>query len=189
MSSMNLVELAQRIKTLRLDQRLTLEQVASRTGLTRSWLSKVENFRVTPSLPALGQIAEALGVTVSLLVDGLDRKPSLVLVRKHERQIVERDRDTSNIIYESLAYRRANRAMDPFLLTVPAGGQPREALPHEGEEFLIVISGQVDLQYGAEVHSLGEGDCLYFNASTPHRLDNPYESTAQVLCVFLSSPS
>ncbi len=186
---MNLVELAQRIRTLRLDQRLTLEQVASRTGLTRSWLSKVENFRVTPSLPALGQIAEALGVTVSQLVEGLDRKPNLIVTRKHERRIVERDRDTSNIVYESLAHGRANRAMDPFLLTVPAGGQRREALPHEGEEFLIVLSGRVNLQYGDDLHVLAEGDCLYFDASTPHRLDNPYETQSQVLCVFLSGLS
>ena len=59
---MNLVELAQRIKSRRLDQRLTIEEVAAQAGLTRSWLSKVENFRVTPSLPALGGIAKALGV-------------------------------------------------------------------------------------------------------------------------------
>ncbi len=55
--NMNLVELAQRIKARRLDRRLTIEDVAAQAGLTRSWLSKVENFRVTPSLPALGKIA------------------------------------------------------------------------------------------------------------------------------------
>ena len=108
---MNLVELAQRIRTLRLDRRLTLEEVASHTGLTRSWLSEVENFRVTPSLPALA----LLGLTTVELVEGLDEKPQLVIVRKNDRQIVERDKSSKNTpIYESLAHKRPNRAMDPF---------------------------------------------------------------------------
>lgn len=181
---MNLVELAQRIKNLRLDRRLTLEQVASRAGLTRSWLSKVENFRVTPSLSALGQIAEALGVTVSELVEGLDRKPQIVIIHKDERKVVERDTNSSNIIYESLAHKRADRVMDPFLLTVPAGGQRREALAHEGEEFLILLSGRVDLHYDGDVYHLTAGDSLYFDARAEHRLANPFPDPAQVLCVF-----
>ena len=77
---MNLVQLAQRIRSVRTDQHLTLEQLAERTGLTKSVLSKFENFRVTPSLGALGNIAEALGVTMSELLDGVDEKPTMVVV-------------------------------------------------------------------------------------------------------------
>lgn len=181
---MNLVELAQRIRKLRLDRRMTLEQVASKTALTRSWLSKVENFRVTPSLQALGEIAAALGVPVSHLVEGLDAKPQLVLIRKHDRLVVERDGAHSNIRYESLAYKRASRAMDPFLLTVQARDISREPLSHEGEEFLLVVSGRIDMKYGEDSHTLETGDSLYFDGSTRHCLLNPYASPAEVLCVF-----
>jgi transcriptional regulator with XRE-family HTH domain len=181
---MNLVELAQRIKGLRLDRRLTLEEVASRAGLTRSWLSKVENFRVTPSLSALAQIAAALGVTVAELVEGLDRKPQIALIRRDERRVVERDRDMSNIVYESLAHKFTDRSMDPFLLTVPSGVARKEALPHEGEDFVIVIKGKVALEYGEELFHLEEGDCAYFDGQTAHRLINPNAEPAQVLCVF-----
>ncbi len=181
---MNLVELAQRIRKLRLDRRLTLEQVSSQTGLTRSWLSKVENFRVTPSLSALGQIAAALGIPISQLVDGLDAKPRMVMIRKQDRLPVERDGDRSNIRYESLAHKRANRAMDPFLLTVQAGDISREPLSHEGEEFLMVLSGRINLQFGDEQFELETGDCLYFDGSTRHGLVNPYDTPAEVLCVF-----
>jgi transcriptional regulator with XRE-family HTH domain len=182
--TMNLVELAQRIKNLRLDKRMTLEQVASKTGLTRSWLSKVENFRVTPSLSALGQIAFALGVPIAQLVDGLDDKPELIVIRRADRKVVERDREQSKTVYESLAYKRAERAMDPFLLTVPAGDIGRQPMGHEGEEFLMVMSGQVEFRYGEENHALNAGDCLYFDGSTKHCLTNPHEIPAQVLCVF-----
>jgi transcriptional regulator with XRE-family HTH domain len=181
---MNLVELAQRIRKYRLDRRMTLEQVASQTGLTRSWLSKVENFRVTPSLSALGEIAVALGVPLSQLVDGLDAKPQVILIRKEDRLLVDRDGDRSNIKYESLAHKRANRAMDPFFLTLQAHDTSREPMSHEGEEFLMVISGQVDMKFGDEVYSLRTGDSMYFDGSTRHCLVNPYDEVAEVLCVF-----
>ncbi len=182
---MNLVELAQRIRSFRIDRRMTIEQVASRAGLTRSWLSKVENFRVTPSLPALAKIAEALDVSFVDLVSGLDEKPALVLVRKDDRKVIDRDRSKENTtIYESLAHTRANRSMDPFLLTVPPGVARNKALTHEGEEFLMVNSGSVKFEYGEDTYVLKSGDCLYFDASTPHRLVNPYKREAVVLCVF-----
>ncbi|MHC2066353.1 helix-turn-helix domain-containing protein [Bremerella sp. T1] len=184
---MNLVELAERIRSLRLEQRLTLEEVASRTGLTRSWLSKVENFRVTPSLPALAEIAKALGVPTSKLVEGLDEKPSLTMVRKNERKIVERDQSEANTsVYESLAHRRKSRSMDPFMITMPPGVAREEALPHLGEEFLLVQSGNVDFEYDGDIFKLQAGDSLYFDASVPHRLVNAYKKQAVVLCIFQS---
>ena len=91
-SATNLVQLAQRIRSVRTDRQLTLEQLAERTGLTRSVLSKFENFRVTPSLGALGNIAEALGVTMSELLDAVDEKPRMVVAQKDERLPLERDR-------------------------------------------------------------------------------------------------
>jgi transcriptional regulator with XRE-family HTH domain len=184
---MNLVELAQRIKALRLAKRLTLEEVASRTGQTRSWLSKVENFRVTPSLPALGQIAAALDTPIAELFKGLDERPRLVVVRRDERQAIQRDKPRSHIRYESLAYKRPDRSMDPFLLTVPPDETKRPAMPHEGEEFMLVIAGRVDFEYDGEVHKLSAGDSLYFDASAKHRLVNGYKKPAEVLCVFYGS--
>ena len=184
---MNLVELAQRIKSRRLEKRLTLEEVASRTGLTRSWLSKVENFRVTPSLPALGQIAAALEVPVASLFEGLENRPKLVVVRRDERQVVQRDKPHSHTRYESLAFKRPDRKMDPFLLTVPPGETKRVALPHEGEEFLLVITGRVDFEYDGDLYKLAPGDSLYFDATAKHRLVNGYKRPAEVLCVFFGS--
>lgn len=184
---MNLIELAQRIKARRLDKRLTLEEVAARTGLTRSWLSKVENFRVTPSLSALGQIAAALEVPIAELVKGLDERPRLVVVRRKERQEIQRDKPKSNIRYESLAFKRPDRQMDPLLLTVPPLESKRPAMPHEGEEFLHVLTGAIDFEYDGDVHRLAAGDSLYFDATARHRILNPHKKEAKVLCVFYDS--
>ena len=182
---MNLLELAQRIKRLRRDRGLTLEQAADQMGLTRSWLSKVENFRVTPSLPALGKIASTYGTTLATLMDGLEVKPQFIVVRKDERVRFERDDQSPNIIYESLAHKRSNRQMDPVVITVPPHEGRPDCLAHEGEEFLIVLSGIVDFEYDGQRHRLNPGDTIYFEATTPHRLVNPYDKPSQVLCVFL----
>jgi len=139
---MNLVELGQKIRGLRIERGMTLDDVVSRSGLTRSWLSKVENFRVTPSLPALGEIAKALGVKVSTLLEDLDKRPEFVLVKSGDGLRVSRDSESSNIVYESLAHERPDRAMDPFVLTVPPGGGRSKNLSHEGEEFLRVLSAR-----------------------------------------------
>jgi transcriptional regulator with XRE-family HTH domain len=181
---MNLVELSQRLKHLRLERGLSLEDVASRAGQTRSWLSKVENFRITPSLPALARVAEVLATTTSKLLEGLDDKPEIVVTRAANRRQVERDAQNSNIAYHQLVTGRLSRMMNPFLLEVPAGGGRAVARPHEGEEFLIVLKGRVVLEYDGQDHALSTGDSAYFDAETPHRLQNPSARPAQVLCVF-----
>lgn len=182
---MNLVELSQRIKQRRLELGLSLEEVAAAAGQTRSWLSKVENFRITPSLPALARVAEALRAPLSVLLEGLDSKPQIVLTKKKDRRAIQRDPQNSDIVYHSLTHGRASRRMNPFVLDVPAGGGRGISRPHEGEEFLIVLKGRVTLEYGKDSYDLDEGDTLYFDADTPHRLHNPHKKPAQVMCVFL----
>jgi len=119
------------------------------------------------------------------LVEGLDKKPSLVMVRKEERQIIKRNQSKNNqTVYEALAHKRPNRAMDPFLLTVPPGSAREDALPHEGEEFLMVQQGIIDFEFDGEVTTVRAGDSLYFDSSVPHRILNPYKRTATVLCIF-----
>lgn len=185
---MNLVELASRIKSARLARGYTLDRVAELSGLGKGLLSKVENFRVTPSLPTLARLCEALGLSLSELFDGLDEKPKLSIVRSGARKEIERDRDQSDIRYFALAHGRPDRNMDPFVLEVPAGGGRREPMPHEGEEFLIVLKGGISFEYNSEVHQLKEGDAAYFDAEVDHRVFNPSAKDAKILCVFLGRP-
>jgi transcriptional regulator with XRE-family HTH domain len=183
--AMNLVELAQRIRAARTTRGMTLEQVSEASGLAKGLLSKVENFRVTPTLPTLAKLCETLGVKLSELVDGLEEKPRLCTVRKDQRKVVVRDGGQSNIVYQSLAHGRANRAMDPFELVIPAHGGRQQPMPHEGEEFLMVLKGKVEFEFDGTVQTLNEGDSVYFDAETDHRVFNVTSKDARVLCVFL----
>lgn len=180
---MNLVELAMRLKQLRLERGMTLEQVASEAGLTRGWLSKVENFRVTPSLPALSSMAKTLGVSLAELFAGLDERPALVVVRRGDGELVQRDEEDSSYRYEALAHPRPSRRMDPFVLTVPPGGS-RPLKDHGGEEFMHVLSGRVYLDYDGESHRLSVGDSAYFDGTRPHRVRNTAKSACRLLIVY-----
>lgn len=185
---MNLVELAQRLKDARLQRGLTLDEVSERSGLAKGLLSKVENFRVTPTLVTLSKLTEALGLKLSDLLDGLDEKPSISVVRRGERQVIERNRAQTddprlNNYYESLVARGADRAMEPFEIRVPAMGGRQEALQHEGEEFLMVLEGEVKFLFGDEIIALKEGDSIYFDAEANHRLYNDTTKDARVVSV------
>lgn len=180
---MNLVELAQRLKKLRKDRGMTLEQVASQAGLTRGWLSKVENFRVTPSVTALASISNALGVSMSELFEGLEARPPILIVPKGQGQVITRDEDVSRLVYESLASGRPSRQMDPFVLRVPPSDQ-RPPFSHAGEEFLFVLSGEVDLEYADRAFPMLAGDSAYFDGEHPHRLVCRSEETSEVLVVY-----
>ena len=180
---MNLVRLATTLKRLRQERGMTLEEVATRAGLTRGWLSKVENFRMTPSLQALAKISAALDVPMSQIFEGIDSRPALTVTRKGEGVVMRRDEEVSKIVYASLASARGDRNMDPFVLTVPPDDD-RPLFDHGGEEFLLVLEGSITLDYGSESHAMDAGDSAYFEAETPHRVVCTSRTPARVLCVF-----
>lgn len=180
---MNMIELAQRLKSIRVERGLTLEEVASKAGLTRGWLSKVENFRVTPSLPALSSIAGILGVTMAELFSGLEDRPPLVVVTKGERKLIRRDEDVSDLLYHSLAHSRPGREMDPFVITVPKSSS-RPKMAHAGEEFLFVLSGRLRLEFDDASHDLEEGDSAYFDGDHPHSIVCIGSRAAEILVVY-----
>jgi len=180
---MNLDFLAQRIRDFRKKRGLTLEQLADRSQLTQSVLSKVENTRVTPSLAALSRIAEALGVSLSELVSGIDEKRRMRVVRRKEREPVDRDRGNPSFAYESLSQRKSGQLMEPLLVRIPPGEGRKDLLSHEGEEFILVLKGSIEVECGPEKSRLGPGDAVYLESSEKHRVSNVASSEAEILVV------
>jgi transcriptional regulator with XRE-family HTH domain len=180
---MNLVYLAQRIREFRKKRMLTLEQLADRAQLTQSVLSKVENSRVTPSLAALGRIAEALGVTLSELVAGIEQERRMTVVRRDERPLVQRG-NGKGAAWRSMAPTRRAKQLEPFLLELPPGGKGQEKFAQGGDEFLLVLKGSITVECGEETCTLEAGDAVYLDAGEECRLVNAGKGPAEVLCVF-----
>ena len=161
-------EIGKRIRVFRTQKRITLDQLAKKTGFTKGYLSKVEKSTKSPPVSTLGILARALGITISALLGEEAARTSFCLVRQDERPLIARDGTAFGYSYEAMAYKYPNKIMEPFLLTLPVKPKKRTVYQHEGEEILFVIQGTMKFLHGSEEHIVNEGDCIYFDSSLPH---------------------
>jgi transcriptional regulator with XRE-family HTH domain len=179
---MNLVALALRLRTLRTEKSMTLDELARHSGLTASMLCKIENFRVTPSLPAIGAIAKALGVTLSALFTDIEDPPEVEVIRAKERKHLKRDDAPWD--YYALLSNQSNYRVEPFIVEVPPGKPARPKKSHEGDEFMFMLSGTLDFVHGEKTYRLNQGDSTYSNGNVEHTLINPTQKPASILVVY-----
>ncbi len=159
-------EIGKRIKFFRTDKGFTLEQLASQTGFTKGYLSKVEKSEKSPPVSTLGIIARALGVTISAILGEEHSSVPLCLVKKGEGPLISRDGSTYS--FEAIAYHFPNKKMEPFILTLPINPKKKNTYRHEGQELLFVLEGTMIFHYNNQEYIVEEGDCVYFNSSLPH---------------------
>jgi len=165
----NLADLGRRVRTARLARRFTLEEVVERTNFTVSWLSKVENGLLSPSLEGLVRLADVLECPVESLVCGLQAAPRFVVV-KHGDGVKPSSRNGRGMACELLADRWRGRSMRPAILHISGQGNRKQPESHRGERFLFVLDGDVRVSYGDEQIALGPGDSIYLDAVIPHAL-------------------
>ncbi len=109
------------------------------------------------------------------------------MVRKGERRVVSRVISKAGTghgyTYEALSFRKRNKKMEPFLLTVTERAKEEELYNHDGEEFLLILQGRAEVLLEEERIVLEEGDAVYFDASLKHRLLACEGTAVQVLAV------
>lgn len=161
-----------RIKARRRQLGVTLEEIAASTGLTRGYLSKIENSRKTPPIATLSRIAQALGTDIASFFQMSERaEPDarVSVVRAHERRKVARGGSAFGYDYESVAYRKRHKHMEPFIFTYPSNLSRDVSFEHEGEELVFVLSGRVEFEAAGKKFILEPGDTLYLDSAVPHR--------------------
>lgn len=169
-----------RLKLLRKKLGITLEVLAETSGMTKSYLSKVERGLNTPSISAALKLARALNVNVEeLFAEDAPDQARYSLVRSGARQPLA----GSTGGYAVLANQIGQRSLLPFLMSPPMEFSDSTFKEHLGEEFLFVHEGCVEVDFMNERVLLERGDALYFNAQTPHRLRSVGEVQAQLLVV------
>ncbi|MBP2669872.1 MAG: transcriptional regulator [Deltaproteobacteria bacterium] len=166
---------------------LTVQQFAERTGFSAALLAQVENRMVSPSLGTLVKIANAFDTTVSAFLGGKEER-EFSIVRKEERAVVSRvglkEGGKSPYTYESLGSGKAGRKMEPFLVRLqPLSEPPRARSTHDGEEFLYVLSGKIEVCLGALSDILEEGDSIYYDSTIPHHVHSADAREALILAV------
>lgn len=162
--------IGEHLRVLRAARGMTLERLSAATGLTKSYLSKIQNSHKLPPIATLSRIAQALGTGIgSFFGDILEPGEGASVVRKHERLPVVRGGTAFGYDYVSLAHDRLVKRMEPFVFTFPSKIDRHVFFDHGGEEFVFILSGRVIFQVGDERHALHKGDSIYFDAAIPHR--------------------
>ncbi len=182
------IKIAKKIRQLRLQQRMTQDRLASKTGFSKAFISKIENHITSPSIASLFKIATALGVSISSLLDEHpEENQDLILVRRGERKKIVGPGSHIGFSYESLAYKKKRKIMEPFIIKYPPGSHVQRLFEHEGEEMVYILKGKIRLIYGNKTYILKEGDTIYFNPSIPHRGESVGREEAIGLCVLVPS--
>ncbi len=181
------VKVGQKIKELREDKALSLEDVASRSNISASILSQIENHMVSPPLGTLIRLAKALEVPVGNFFEEECEEP-FCLIRSGESKVVSRFASTEGFSYgysyESLGYGKKDRKMEPFIVTLTPPEVPHvDPNQHAGEEFIYVLEGEVDIKLGEHEDVLKPGDSIYYNANIPHVVSCHGNSSAKILAV------
>ncbi|MBU0698218.1 MAG: XRE family transcriptional regulator [Proteobacteria bacterium] len=162
--------IGQRIKTLREEKGLSLDELSKLTGFDIELLSNIESNKVQPQLGTVIKLSKALDSAFSRLVSGVGDK-LYSITRKHEQKVISRSTSQKGkkqvYLYKSLAPEVKGRHMEALIVQLEENPD-KEMSVHEGEEFIYVLDGIVVLNIGQESYDLEPGDSAYYLSTTPH---------------------
>ena len=187
MAEIQEMHIGEKIKKLREERGYSLPEMAQKTGFSSALLSQIENHMISPPLGTLIKIGQALDVPIGYFFEDKSEAP-FVIVRSEERAHISRVASKEGIKfgyrYESLAQDKKNRYMEPFLVTLePATKKDRNAYSHEGEEFIFVLEGEMEVTLEDHTDILRPGDCIYFESKLRHRVECVGGTEARILAV------
>ncbi len=169
------------IRDLRKARSLTLQKVALQTGLSIGHLSEIERGQAVPSVKALHDIAETLGVTIGWFfhndADARDDEREFIVRASSRRKLRYKTGVTDELLCPNLS-----GALEMLLCRFPPGSSSGDGpYSHRGEEAGIVTNGALELWIGDSHFLLKQGDSFRFNSTIPHRYSNPGDEEAVVI--------
>ncbi len=185
------IRVGEKIKILREGKGLSLKDVADLTGFSTALLSQMENHLVSPSLGTIIKLARALGVKVGDFLGETQGEP-FAIVRKDERKQVSRFASKDGVkygySYESLGFEKKDRHMEPFIVTLePATIKTSKTSVHEGEEFIFVLEGEMEVILGNHTDVLYPEDSIYYDSTIPHRVQCHQDKITRILAVLYTA--
>ena len=170
------LSLGQKVKAFRQKLNLTIPQLADLTGLSRGFISQVENNKVSLSLDSLQKLASALKIPVKNLLEDEPFPPDVT--RKNERPSIKYGNEPEIELLST----PFGRQLQIMMVELPAGYQAGNcAHSHEGEEWIIVLSGKVKISQGDFSAILEEGDSIHWDGSHPHLCQNGSDTPAKII--------
>ena len=179
-----------KIKGIRESKNITIEEISERSGLSVEQINSIENDQNLHSLGPLIKIARALGVRLGTFLDDSDALGPIVC------RAEDREKDSSisfsndatdarkHMEYHPLAQQKAGRHMEPFVIDINPEENPEFQLSaHEGEEFIYVMQGEIEIVYGKDTYKLKEGDSIFYDSIVNHHVHGAPGKAAKILAV------
>jgi len=179
---LNIEDIALNIRELRKRRKITLAQMATRTGVTKGCLSQIENQRALPSVPLLYRLAEGLGISPSELLQCKAPDPAYVFTPAGQGKPQAHAHANPAGMWLELARDKRLKLMNPLMLEIPA----QTVLKHEVsrmDQFIYGIEGQVHVTLNHDEFMLAPGDSIYFNGHASHGVANRADTMAKVLVI------
>jgi len=165
-------DVGQRIRKIREEKGLSLEELSRLTGFDVDFLARLEKNEAQPQLGTVIELSKALDSAFGRLVSGVGDK-LYSITRKNERRTVSRSTSSTGqkqvYTYKSLAPEVKGRHMEALIVQLEVDPD-KEISIHDGEEFIFVLDGIVALEIGDDKFELEPGDSVYYLSTTPHHI-------------------
>ena len=181
--------IGEKIKALRESRQISVEDLVERTGLAQEQIERIESNVDIPSLAPLIKIARALGVRLGTFLDDQDGSGAVVCRKEeHTDNSISFSNNAvsarTHMQYHSLSASKADRHMEPFIIDINQTDENAyELSSHEGEEFIYVMEGVVEIAYGKKKHVIESGDSIYYDSIVPHHVHGFEGQAARILAV------
>lgn len=177
-----------KIMQIRQLKNISLADLAERCQLDQVQIEKIESNELLPSLAPLIKIARALGVRLGTFLDDHEQLGPVVTLAGSEKEGSSFSNKNSNahthLNFFALAQGKSGRHMEPFIIDIQQKENPQFQLSsHEGEEFIYVLEGSVEISYGKENYVLNPGDSIYYDSIVDHHVHAGQTSSARILAV------
>jgi len=176
-----------KIKNIREEKGLTLSVLSEKSGVDTEVLKTIEDSKVLPFVEPLIKIARALDVRLGTFLEEHEQSGPVVTTQGQVKLSLNMGSATSkrkDMHYYSLTRPKAGRRMESFeILFEPSADSDFVLSSHEGEEFLYVLEGVVEINYGEESYLLNSGDSIYYDSIVSHHVHCASDHTAKILAV------
>ncbi len=181
-------KIGEKIRHVRENNGMTVDQLADASHCSVDFIKDLENGAYVPSLTPLLKIARVLGVRLGTFLDDAPQTGPFMVKSGKSQNIIHFSGSYSNLKestldFYSLAYRKQDRHMEPFIIEVSPKTGENKLSSHEGEEFIYVLDGEIKILYGQEQYQLKKGDSIYYDSVIPHELHAANEIKARILAV------
>lgn len=181
-------EVGEKIKLTRENKQISIDELALRSNLDVEQISQIEENKILPSLSPLIKIARSLGVRLGTFIDEMEQLGPVVTLAEEKNKGASFSNKNlkarSHMDFFALASDKAGRHMEPFIVDIKPGDENDFKLSsHEGEEFIYVLEGSIELNYGKDIYILNAGDSIYYDSIINHNLHAYENKTAKILAV------